>query len=52
MYLTVLCLAADFEGVLRHADVLYYLLQQKHGAMIGPTGHGSDASGSKTLIRV
>ena len=22
------------------SDVLYYLLQQKHGAMIGPTGHG------------
>ena len=21
-------------------EVLYYLLQQKHGAMIGPTGHG------------
>ena len=21
-------------------DVLYYLLQQKHGAMIGPTCHG------------
>ena len=22
------------------SDVLYYLLQQKHGAMIGPTCHG------------